>query len=371
MNKYKKIIIFYPAYENGGATKILLNLTNFFLKKNIEINILSLNAKYKDFQNTKNLKIISVEKNYRKFLYKNRFVYNFFSILTFIKLLKKNNNTESVIFSMQSHLISTIIGKLFNYKVFIRNSEDPFGATRYADNKIIGVLVFLSKYISFNLADKIVTNASKSFISIKFFLLNKSKIKLILNPYIDSQKSYPKKKSKKKLQLIAIGRFAKQKNFEFLIEVFYQISNQLKDYKLLIIGSGSDEMRIKNKIKDLNMKNYIQIKKWSKNLSNDFNASKIFILPSLYEGCPNILVDAIMHKIPCISSNCSGASDILKNNKAGLIFPINNKKILINHIFKIIHNHAFYKKSAEAFSKSENRFFIKKQSEKYLKFFKI
>ena len=78
----------------------------------------------------------------------------------------------------------------------------------------------------------------------------------------------------------------------------------------------------------------IQIKKWSKNLSNDFNASKIFILPSLYEGCPNILVDAIMHKIPCISSNCSGASDILKNNKAGLIFPINNKKILINHIFK-------------------------------------
>ena len=172
------------------------------------------------------------------------------------------------------------------------------------------------------------------------------------------------------MQLLAIGRFAKQKNFEFLIEVFSQIRNQLKDYKLVIIGSGSYEVRIKNKIKNLNMKSHIQVKKWSNDLSNDFNESKIFILPSLYEGCPNILVDAIIHKIPCISSNCSGASDILKNNKAGLIFPINNKKILINYIFKILHNYSIYKKSAEKFSKSKNRFYIKQQSEKYLKFFK-
>ena len=55
------------------------------------------------------------------------------------------------------------------------------------------------------------------------------------------------------------------------------------------------------------MQKNIKIKNWSTNLSKDFKSSKIFILPSLYEGCPNILIDAISHKIPCISSNCSGA----------------------------------------------------------------
>lgn len=369
MKKYQRIILFYPAYEKGGATKILINLTNFFLRKKIYVDLLSLNAEHKNFNKSKYLNIINMDKKKQNYLNQNRILYNFFSITKLIKLLAINNNKNSVLFSMQSHLIPSIFGKIFNYKIILRNSEDPFGATKYSENKFSASLVFLSKFISFNLADKIITNASKSLNSIKFFLINKSKVKIILNPYINKYRFNNRQSNHiKNNQLLAIGRFAKQKNFEFLIEVFSNICEKLKNYNLIIIGSGSQKERIIKKIKNLNLQNRIKVKNWSKNLSKDFEASKIFILPSLYEGCPNILIDAISNRIPCISSNCSGASDVLRNNKAGLIYPINNKKKLIKNIFKILNNYKYFQKSAIIFSKTQNRFFVDRQSEKYWKF---
>ena len=367
MNKYKKIILFYPAYEKGGATKVLINLVNFIQKKNFFIDLLSLNAGYENFKKTKYLKIINLDKKKQKNLRKNRLLYNLYSIFELIKLLKKNDNKKTILFSMQSHLIPSIIGKLFGFKIVIRNSEDPFGATKYAENKFSSVLVFLSKFISFNLSDKIITNASKSFHSIKFFLIDKSKVRIIFNPYI-KKNNFKRIQYKRKKQFLAVGRFAKQKNFIFLIQVFSEIFKKIKNYKLVLVGSGSEKNQIIKKIQSLKMQKNIRIKSWSNDLSKDFKTSRIFILPSLYEGCPNILIDAISYKIPCISSNCSGASDILKNNKAGLIYPINDKQKLIKNIFKILKNYNHFNKAADIFSKTKNRFLIDKQSEKYFKF---
>ena len=368
MHKYKRLIIFFPAYEEGGAAYILTNLINFFLKQKINIILLCLNGDYKYFIKSRYLKIININKNKRKYLFKSRIFFNIFSIVKLVNLLINNNKKETILFSMQSHFIPSLIGKFFNFRVIIRNSEDPFGATKYSDNKFTSILVFMSKFLTFNLADKIITNAFKAKESIKFFLLNKSKVKIILNPYIKISNNKSKKKIVKKNQILAIGRFAKQKNFEFLIEVFSEISDRLKNYNLIIIGSGSGKGNMIKKIDNLNIKDKVKIKSWSKNLSDDFKMSKIFVLPSLYEGCPNILIDAIAHEIPCISSNCSGALDVLKNNKAGLIYSVNEKKEIKKHILKILSNYNFFQKAAIKFGKTKKRFLIDEQSKKYLKY---
>jgi len=364
--KKQKIIIFYPSYENGGASIILINLVNFFLKNNINVELLSLNAEYKYFINSKKIKIFNLNKKKKPYL-KNSFLSNCYSIKKLFFLLKTNNKDSTVLFSMQRHLISTIFGKIFNYQTIIRNSEDPFGATKYADNKIISFLVFVSKFLSFNLADKIITNANKSFNSIKFFLINKSKVVVIFNPYISKYSKNKIYKTRKEKILLAAGRFSKQKNFEFLIEVFSDITKKIKDYKLVIIGSGSYKSKILRKINYFRLQKKIKLKSWTKDISKELIKSKVFILPSLYEGCPNILVDAISNSIPCISSNCSGAEDVLKNNKAGIIYPINDKNKLKKGIIKIINNYSYYNNSAKKFSKSKIRFDIEKQSLKYMK----
>ena len=57
--------------------------------------------------------------------------------------------------------------------------------------------------------------------SIKFFLMNKSKVKIIFNPYI-KKINLDKKRYKKKSQLLAVGRFAKQKKFHIFNSGFFR-----------------------------------------------------------------------------------------------------------------------------------------------------
>ena len=99
---------------------------------------------------------------------------------------------NSIIFSMQSHIPAIIISKIIGKKIVIRNSEEPLGATRYADNKFFAIIVLFLKLIFYNFADKIITISKSLKISTKI-VINKKKIKLILNPYL---KKIFKKKEK-------------------------------------------------------------------------------------------------------------------------------------------------------------------------------
>ncbi len=49
MKKIKNILIFYPSYENGGATKNLQNLITFFTYQNIHVKLITGNARYSNF----------------------------------------------------------------------------------------------------------------------------------------------------------------------------------------------------------------------------------------------------------------------------------------------------------------------------------
>ena len=365
-NKVKKIIIFYPAYEKGGATKVLENLVNFFTSKKINITLISCNAKYSDFNYKKKFfKIIKP-----KTIFSSIFFQRIFLTLSVLKIyvteiIKNNNNT--LIFSMQSHLFPVIIGRILNKKIIIRNSEDPFGATRFADNKVYAVLVFITKFLSFNLANGIITNSTTSLKSISFFLINKNKVSLIFNPYLKKTNLTSPLKKRKKL-ILAVGRFTKQKNFPFLIDVFNLFVEKYKDYNLTIIGEGKQGNRLKSQISNLGLKNKIKVLKWRNNLKNDFKNSKFFILPSLYEGLPNILIDTIDIGIPCISSDCSGVSDILMNGKIGITYNKTSKLDLLNSMKKMHKKYNFYQKKSIKYMYSSNRFLIKPQSQKYLNF---
>jgi len=365
--KIKKIIIFYPSYENGGATKILQNLVTFFTNKKIKINLISCNANYSNFKYDKKFLKITKPKVILSSFFFQRIIFSLSVLKVYLKEIISIDKNDTIILSMQSHLLSVIIGKICNKKIVIRNSEDPFGATKYADDKISALIVFLTKFISFNLANGIITNSSKSFKSIKFFLINKKKIKLIFNPYLKkNNKKYSKER--KKNHILAVGRFTKQKNFPFLLNAFSHFSRKYDNYKLIIVGSGKDKKKLLNQTSILELKKKIIFFEWKKNLDKYFRNSKFFILPSLYEGSPNILIEALDKGIPCISSDCSGSNDILLNGKIGIIYKKDDKKHLIQSMIKMHNRYNHFRNNSIKYMASSNRFLIIPQAKKYLNF---
>ena len=108
----------------------------------------------------------------------------------------------------------------------------------------------------------------------------------------------------------------------------------IDNVELIIIGYGSQEKKLKDFIEKNMLENKVRI---LKNISNPypfFKIADLFILSSVYEGFPNVLTEAIMLKVPIISSNCkSGPSEILMKKKGPQIFKKENyidlrKKIL-------------------------------------------
>ena len=344
----KELIFFYPSFERGGATKILIRVINFLLQKNINITLFSCNAKYNNFIKSNKFKIIGLKKNNKSRLY-----YNLFTSFYLIKHLISNKK-KITIFSFQSHLPAIFLAKFFNKKIIIRNSEEIFGATKYADKKIYALITLLLKVIFYNFADIIVTISRKSKDSIKKIIINKQKVKLIYNPYLlDNKQFETKKNNKKNFNILCTGRLTKQKNFALIVKAINDLTPQYPQINFILVGSGPLKKSL-IKLSNTNM----QFLDWTPNIKKYFLKSNLFILPSLYEGLPNALIDAIYYNVPSISTDCSGARDILFNTRGGYIIPVDNLKELKKKISLIINNYKDATLKAKYAKKNSSKFTI-------------
>ena len=269
---------------------------------------------------------------------------------------------------MQSNILSIVVSKLFNYKIVVRNSENPISSYIFSKNRFYSLLIITLKFLFYRFSDGIVTNSIGSRIDLKKIVGKKILIKTIYNPYISHIKKYSYRN--KKNYILSTGRLTFQKDYFTLIDAFKKFSNKYKNYKLYILGDGPLKKDLINYARNLNLEKKIFFKGWINKTNKFYNISKIFVLSSLYEGLGNVLIDAINYNLPCISTDCrSGPSEILLSGKGGELFEVKNPEKLY---YKLIYIHKNYKSSMKKTyyaKKKLNRFLISNGSENHLKFF--
>ena len=229
---------------------------------------------------------------------------------------------------MQNHLLSILVSILTGSKIIVRNSEEIFGATKHADNKINAYIIFIFKIILYQFDEKIIALYIKSRSSLEKIIWNKKKISLIYNPYLRKIKSFKIKKFGKPFRIVSAGRLTKQKNFKVLIDAVVILVNNGHNLKLTIIGSGPLDEYFRNYTKNYK---YIKLYSWQNYIEKYLSKNDLFILPSLYEGSPNILLDSLNANLPALSSDCSGARDIF-TQQSKMIFKVNDKKDLVKKL---------------------------------------
>jgi len=334
--KLTHVILYYPSMEKGGIEVNLRHLVKYFTNKGIKISLISNKINTTGLGlNKKKFKLIKTDTKFTNSFLPYRLLTSLFSIKKLIKTIKNNKRENTVVFSMQSSMVSILVSKFYKTKIVARNSEDPISSTIYADNYITSILVFFLRFIIYNFADGILTNSHGSRKSLKLFLINKNKIKTIYNPYLLKIKKKPN--YKKKNLILSIGRLVKQKNFETLIRGFSIFSKDNPGYKLIILGDGPKKEELKQLIKELDCDKKIILKGWIKNTNKYFSTSKLFILTSLYEGLGNVFIDAINNEVPCIYTNCkSGPNEILLGKKGGYQIKLRDHKELAKKIKKAV-----------------------------------
>ena len=100
-----------------------------------------------------------------------------------------------------------------------------------------------------------------------------------------------------------VGRFESQKNHKFLINLFFEYLKTNDNALLLLIGSGSLERKIKNKVEMLGISTKVIFLGNIPNVNDYYNAMDLFILPSFHEGLPVVGIEAQISSLPCVFSD--------------------------------------------------------------------
>lgn len=99
-----------------------------------------------------------------------------------------------------------------------------------------------------------------------------------------------------------VGRFSKEKNHQFLIQIFKQILDKNKEAILLLIGEGELKNEIEMMTKALRIENNVVFLGNRKDVHMLYQIMDVFVLPSLYEGLPLVGVEAQINGLRCVMS---------------------------------------------------------------------
>lgn len=226
---------------------------------------------------------------------------------------------------------------LYRKKLIIRagfewlNGHISFGNKKGIKNHIryflIYTLIYFIEFFSYKLADGIIlTNKHEIDFIVKVFNLKKkqekNKIKLIYN-YIDEELFKPLDIVKKDKSILYIGRLSHEKNLFNLVEAL----KDLKDFSLDIVGQGPEKEKLINKAKEFSINLNLLGVFPNEEIPKILNQYQIFILPSVSEGNPKVLLEAMSCGVPCIGTNVQGINNILTHKINGYLCNTNSKSI--------------------------------------------
>ena len=124
--------------------------------------------------------------------------------------------------------------------------------------------------------------------------------------------------------ILFVGGLEQVKGVKFLIEAFAKISDEFPDFKLVLIGAGSELNNLKSQISNLKLEGRIEFtgKLFLEETKNIMRNCYCLVLPSLSEGLGRVLMEAMALSKPVIGSNVGGIPDLISDGQNGFLFEM-------------------------------------------------
>lgn len=321
------IFLVHDIHFGGGGERVVTNMANYFtinLACDVEIISIGLPKGHPVFPIDESVKIkyLNVDQDISNPVSN---IISKFKSLNRLRVYLNNKREKSIILGIGTY--PNILLSLITNPALIK-----IGCEHNSFNSVNILWASLRK-LGYKRLDATISLTEKDFedlnkISKKCFVIPNARTFLPLSNTSDHNNK----------RLLAIGRLSYQKGYDYLLDLFEQLSKNIPDWDLRIIGDGPLKNWLTTEITKRNLQNRISLVESSENIADEYLNSSIYLMTSRYEGLPMVLLEAQAFGLPVISFNCdTGPRDIVINGVNGFLiepFDVDTMVIQTKNLIK-------------------------------------
>lgn len=178
-----------------------------------------------------------------------------------------------------------------------------------------------------------------------------------LGKYEDLIINFEKEKDRK--DILFVGSLYPVKGVQYLIMAMGKILEEIPNARLILVGDGGDRRRLESLSLKMGIQKSVQFvgKVPHQEVQKYMLQADVFVLPSLSEGFPNVILEAMACGLPIVASRIGGIPDILTTNVNGYLVEVKDTEALANKILLLLKDVALRKKMSD-----NNKHLVKKYS---------
>ena len=236
------------------------------------------------------------------------------------------------------------------------------------DITLVGSHPFYKTAVTFSINNSdYVTSVSNSLKADTESLFNINKSIEVIPNFIDVNKHDTQEKlfyrysvaDKKEKILIHISNFRPLKRVVDVVKIFEKVQNEIPS-KLLMVGEGPERIKVQRYVKKNQLRDKVLFFGKSNEINELLSYADIFLLPSEKESFGLVALEAMIHKVPVISSNAGGLSEVNINGISGFLSKVGDIDNMAKNTIEILSNQSTKKKFQEGAYKQATNFDISK-----------
>lgn len=136
----------------------------------------------------------------------------------------------------------------------------------------------------------------------------------------------------------AVGRLSAEKGFDHLLHAAAKLVEQGRDGRVLIVGEGEERERLQALAAERGLKDRVFFPGWVADVRPYYEAMDVFVLSSLREGLPNVLLEAMAMEVPVVATRVNGVPQVIQDRQNGRLVEPQNADALASAIAELADN---------------------------------
>lgn len=333
-----KILFHLTCLEQGGAERVVTNLSNKFVQNGYEVVVTTQWYSETEFRLDEKVKRLHV--GLKESDQKRSKIGKVIRRILYLKKTIKEENPDIIISFLKKNNYRALlanIGTGIPNIVAVRNDPKSDYST-FVDKILIPLLYPLADGAVFQ------TEEQKEF----FPKGIQKRSEIILNPLHNKYVVAELPEEKEKV-VVQSGRLVGFKNQKMLVKAFVKVHQKHPDYSLKFYGrdahDGTKEI-LEKLILENDASDYIKLMGASDELEKELPKAEIAAFSSFYEGLPNALIEAMVLGMPVVATDCpcGGPRTLITHEENGLLIPVDDEEAMVKSICRLIEDKEFARK---------------------------